>query len=222
MTAAPDLGRAGEADLRHVRVLDEPLPDDRALAGDDVERRPRGCPPRARARPSRSAESGVSSAGLSTTVFPQASAGPSFQLGDVEREVPGHDQPDDAERLAEGQVDAARDRDRLAVVLVDRAGVEVEDLGDHADLAAGARDRLADVRATRAAPAPRRAPRRASRAGAAAARGRPARPRARPGTRPSRAATARVGLLDAAPAASSAIASSVAGLRTAVTARSSR
>ena len=29
---------------------------------------------------SRRAESGVSSAGLSTTVFPQASAGPSFQL----------------------------------------------------------------------------------------------------------------------------------------------
>ena len=31
-------------------------------------------------------------------------------------------------------------------MLVDRAGVEVEDLGDHADLAAGAGDRLADVR----------------------------------------------------------------------------
>ena len=30
-------------------------------------------------------------------------------------------------------------------MLVDRAGVEVEDLRDHADLAAGARDRLADV-----------------------------------------------------------------------------
>ena len=64
---------------------------------------------------------------------------------DVEREVPGHDQADDAERLAEGDVDAARDRDRLAVVLVDRAGVEVEDLRDHADLAARAGDRLADV-----------------------------------------------------------------------------
>jgi len=30
--------------------------------------------------PSRMAESGVSSAGFSTTVFPHASAGPSFQL----------------------------------------------------------------------------------------------------------------------------------------------
>ena len=33
----PHLGRAGEADLRDVGVLDEPLPDDRALAGDDVD-----------------------------------------------------------------------------------------------------------------------------------------------------------------------------------------
>ena len=32
-----DLGRSGEADLRHVRMLDQPLPDDRALAGDDVD-----------------------------------------------------------------------------------------------------------------------------------------------------------------------------------------
>ena len=40
---------------------------------------------------------------------------------------------------------AAGDRDRLAVVLVDRARVEVEDVRDHADLAARARDRLADV-----------------------------------------------------------------------------
>ena len=78
-------------------------------------------------------------------MLPQASAGPSFQRGDVEREVPGDDQPDDAERLAESQVDAAGDGDRLAVVLVDGAGVEVEDVGDHADLAARAADRLADV-----------------------------------------------------------------------------
>src|SRR5262249_45113019 len=52
---------------------------------------------------------------------------------------------DDAERLPEGHVDAARDRDRRAVVLVDRTRVEVEDLGDHADLAARTADRLADV-----------------------------------------------------------------------------
>jgi hypothetical protein len=52
---------------------------------------------------------------------------------------------DHAERLPEGHVHAPRDGDRVAVVLVDRSGVEVEDLPDHRDLAAGARDRLAHV-----------------------------------------------------------------------------
>ena len=57
----------------------------------------------------------------------------------------GHDQGDDAERLAEGHVDAARDRDRLAEEALGRAGVVVEDVDDHADLAARVADRLADV-----------------------------------------------------------------------------
>src|SRR5439155_15048286 len=70
---------------------------------------------------------------------------PELPRGDVERKVPGHDQPDDTERLAERQVDAAGARDRLAVVLVDRTRVEVEDLGAHPDLAACTADRLARV-----------------------------------------------------------------------------
>ncbi len=41
---------------------------------------PSGIPASRASSASRKAESGVSSAGLSTTVFPQASAGPSFQL----------------------------------------------------------------------------------------------------------------------------------------------
>ena len=41
---------------------------------------PSGIPASRHSSPSRSAESGVSSAGLRTTVFPHASAGPSFQL----------------------------------------------------------------------------------------------------------------------------------------------
>ena len=78
-------------------------------------------------------------------MLPQASAGPSFQLEMLSGKFHGHDQPDDAERLAERHVDPAGDGDRLAVVLVDGAGVEVEDLRDHADLGARAGDRLADV-----------------------------------------------------------------------------
>src|SRR5262249_34159749 len=41
---------------------------------------PSGIPASSASSPSRSAESGVTSAGLRTTVLPQASAGPSFQL----------------------------------------------------------------------------------------------------------------------------------------------
>ena len=70
---------------------------------------------------------------------------PELPARDVRREVPRDDEPDDAERLAERRGDTAGDRDRLAAVLVDRAGVEVEHLRDHADLAARPRDRLADV-----------------------------------------------------------------------------
>ena len=59
----------------------------------------------------------------------------------------GHDQPDDADRLAQREVDARlRDRDRLAEDLVRGAGVVVEDEARPDDLAARRRDRLADVR----------------------------------------------------------------------------
>jgi hypothetical protein len=84
---------------------------------------------------------------LTTIVLPQASAGPTFQLAIASGKFHRDDQPDDAERLAERQIDAAGHWNRLAVVLVDRPGVEVEDFGDHADLAAGVGDRLARVTA---------------------------------------------------------------------------
>ena len=141
---AADLGRAGEADLRDVGMLDEALADDRALADDDVEHalgdpgleRELGEPERGERRQLRRLEHDGVAAGERGAELPRR---------DVEREVPRDDQPDDAERLAERHVDAARDGDRLAVLLVDGAGVEVEDVGDHADLAARAGDRLADV-----------------------------------------------------------------------------
>ena len=106
---------------------------------------PSGIPASRTSSPSRIAESGVSSAGLRTTVFAARERRPELPARDVRREVPGDDQPDDAERLAKRRRDTACDGDRLAAVLVDRAGVEVEDLRDHADLAARAGDRLADV-----------------------------------------------------------------------------
>ncbi len=45
--------------------------------------------------------SGVCSAGFRTTQLPAASAGASFQIGHQQREVPGNDLADDAQRLME-------------------------------------------------------------------------------------------------------------------------
>ena len=85
---------------------------------------PAGNPASMASSPIRRAESGVCSAGLSTTVQPAASAGPHFQADHEHREVPGDDLPGDAHRLASGVAEVpAADRDRLAVDLVGPAGV---------------------------------------------------------------------------------------------------
>ena len=108
-------------------------------------RTPSGIPASSASSASRKAESGVSSAGLSTTVFPQASAGPSFQLAMLSGKFQGTISPTTPSASRNVAANAARGRDRLAEMLVDRAGVVVEDLGDHADLAACPGDRLPDV-----------------------------------------------------------------------------
>ena len=62
---------------------------------------PAGSPASTASSPSRIALSGDCSAGLSNTLLPVASAGPSFHARHQEREVPGHDGADDAERLTQ-------------------------------------------------------------------------------------------------------------------------
>ncbi len=125
-------------------MLDEPLPDHRALPDEHVDDALRNtrleaelaephCGERRQLR--RLEDDGV----------PARKCRPQLPARDVGREVPGDDQADDAERLPEGCSDSACDRDRLAEVLVDRAGVEMEHLGDHADLTARPRDRLSHV-----------------------------------------------------------------------------
>ena len=74
----PDLGRAGEGDLVDVGVLDEPLPARSRPGPTTTFTTPSGRPASAASSAKRSAVSGVSSAGFSTTVLPAASAGPSF------------------------------------------------------------------------------------------------------------------------------------------------
>ena len=78
-------------------------------------------------------------------MLPAASAGPSFQAAIVQREVPRHDQPDDAERLADGERLAAGDGDRVAEQPLGRAGVVAERVDHHPHLAARGADRLAGV-----------------------------------------------------------------------------
>ena len=106
---------------------------------------PSGSPPRAPARRSAARVSGVSSAGFSTTVLPAASAGRELPRGDRQREVPGRDQPDHAERLAHGERLPAGDRDRVAEQPLGRAGVVAEGVDDHPHLPARVGDRLAGV-----------------------------------------------------------------------------
>jgi hypothetical protein len=65
--------------------------------------------------------------------------------GDRQREVPGDDQADDAERLAERHVDSARDRDRLPEQPLRRPGVVAVGVDDHLHLTARVADRLAGV-----------------------------------------------------------------------------
>ena len=71
-----DLGRAGEADLAHdAGASTNRCADHRALARACTVNTPSGSPASSASSPSRIAVSGVSSAGLSTTVLPAASAG---------------------------------------------------------------------------------------------------------------------------------------------------
>ncbi len=88
----PHGGRAGERDLGDVGVLDQ------ACAPRPGRSPPRHSPLLGRAPASstscsmRSAVSGVSSAGLSTTVLPGGERRTELPGGDQQREVPGHDQ----------------------------------------------------------------------------------------------------------------------------------
>ena len=73
-----DLGGAGERHLVDAGVGDQGAPGG-AVAGDDVDHARGAGRPAGRSRRTASAVSGVVSAGLSTTVLPQASAGAIFQ-----------------------------------------------------------------------------------------------------------------------------------------------
>ncbi len=85
---------------------------------------------------------GVCSAGFSTTQLPAASAGASFQQRHQDREVPGNDLADDAQRLVEVI------GDRVVIDLGDRAFLGAQAAGEVTEVVDGERNvgghRLAD------------------------------------------------------------------------------
>ena len=131
----PDLGRAGEGDLVDASCADERRAG-LAVAGDDVDD-PGGSPASTQISAKASAVSGVYSAGFSTTVLPQASAGATFQASISSGKFQGMICPHTPTGRVAGE---------LAVDQRGPAGVVVEVAGDerHVDVARLA-DRLAVV-----------------------------------------------------------------------------
>ena len=83
-----DLGRAGEGDLVDIGVFSEGGPGRLPKPGDDVHYAS-GKPASVTSSPSRMAESGVCSAGLSTMVHPAANAGASFHAAIIRGKFQG-------------------------------------------------------------------------------------------------------------------------------------
>ena len=139
-----DRGGAGEADLAHERVRHEPLADDRAAT------RQHG-------------EHVLGQAGLERELT-EPDGGQRGQLGGLEhhrvaggerrreapagdrhREVPGHDDADDAQRLVEGQVGAAGNRDLAPEQPLGGTGVVVQAVAHIACLPPRVAPRVAGV-----------------------------------------------------------------------------
>ena len=99
--AAAGLGVAGEADDRHVRAFDDRVTDLAAGAGHEVDGPGREARLDHAARRGASRSAGVSLEGLNTTVLPVTSGRHHLPARDRHREVPGRDDPGDADRLAD-------------------------------------------------------------------------------------------------------------------------
>ena len=133
----PDLARAGERDERHVRMLDEALADRLAAAVHDVEdaRRQPGLLEdldEALAQHRRVAR------GLEDDRVAADERGRDLPARDGDREVPGRDRADDADRLADAHLELVRHLRRR------RLAEEAPALAGHVE---GHVDRLLDVAA---------------------------------------------------------------------------
>ena len=148
---------------------------------------PSGSPRRRAMRSNSSAVSGVSSAGLSTTVLPAASAGASFHAAIVSGKFHGVISATTPSGSRNGHADAAGHRDRVAEHALRRGRVVAEGVDHHLHLAARVADRLAGVARLEHRQLLELARERVGEPVQQRARGRRARPRARRGRRPWRA-----------------------------------
>ncbi len=139
-----DLGGSGEHDLAHVGVGDEALPDHRPLARQHLEQvggqaRLDGEfaePDRGQRRPLGRFDQHRVSGGQRGRETP---------CRDRHREVPRRDDTDDAQRLVERDVQAARHRNLLARQAFRAGRVELQDVADVAGLPLGVADRVPGV-----------------------------------------------------------------------------
>ena len=144
MIAAAHLGRPGEDDLAHGGGVDEALAHDRALPGDHLEDalRQTGLQ-RQLGQPQRGQRGQLGRLEHDRVARREGRRQP--PAGDRHREVPRHDDPDDAERLLEGDVDAAAHRDLPSGQPLRGRGVVVQDVADVARLPPRVADRVAGV-----------------------------------------------------------------------------
>ena len=136
---------AGEGDLADARVRRQGRAGRAARPGDHVDHAGRDAGLQRQLAQANGGQRRIAG-GLEDRRIAGRQRGAKLPRGHVEREVPGHDQAADTDRLTQREVKAgSADRDRLAKELVGGAGVVVEDQADGEGLAAGALDRLADV-----------------------------------------------------------------------------
>ena len=138
-----DLGGPGEHDLAHQRVVDQALADHAALARQHLEDALRAGPAASASSPILIAVSGVISAGLATTAQPGRERRRHAPGQDRHREIPRHDEADDAEGFLEGHVHTAGNGDLLAGQPLRGRGVVREHVADLAGLPGRGADRVA-------------------------------------------------------------------------------
>ena len=159
---APDLGRAGEGDLGHVGVLDEPLPADAARARRRRSARPRAARPRARSAPARARSAASARPASARPCCRPPAPGATFHEAITSGKFQGTISPTTPSGSRKVMSTPPGDRDRLAEQPLRGAGVVAEGLAPPSPSRRARRRSACRRCAPPASPGPRRAPSSAS------------------------------------------------------------